>query len=269
MKLVCFNANGIRARLHQLDAIKANHQPDLIGLQEVKVSDDQFPVNDVACGDYPHVVSHGQKGHYGVALVSKYPFVKVWRGFETDSDDAQRRFIAATIDHPNLGEVTVMNGYFPQGDSRNHPTKWPDKERFYADLAVFMQQFTPKQQIALMGDMNVSHRDVDIAIGEANQKRWLRTGKCSFQPEERDWLNRLFDWGLIDTFRSVHGDVTKSSWFDYRSKGFDDDPKRGLRIDLILASTALASRLVKADIDHDIRAMEKPSDHCPIWASFN
>ncbi len=86
-----------------------------------------------------------------------------------------------------------------------------------------------------MGDMNISPTDLDIGIGEENRKRWLRTGKCSFLPEEREWMERLLGWGLVDTFRTANpATQDRFSWFDYRSKGFDDN--RGLRIDLLLAS---------------------------------
>jgi exodeoxyribonuclease-3 len=103
-----------------------------------------------------------------------------------------------------------------------------------------------------------------------NAKRWLRTGKCSFLPEERAWLQRLKDWGLIDSYRHLHPETAdRFSWFDYRSRGFEDDPKRGLRIDLILASKALAERCLESGIDYDIRSMEKPSDHAPIWTRFD
>ena len=118
-----------------------------------------------------------------------------------------------------------------------------------------------------MGDMNISPTDLDIGIGEPNRKRWLRDGKCSFLPEEREWLARLYDYGLVDTFRQMNPQANdKFSWFDYRSKGFDDN--RGLRIDLILASKSLAERCVETGIDLEIRAMEKPSDHSPVWAVF-
>ncbi|KFK58890.1 exodeoxyribonuclease III, partial [Vibrio vulnificus] len=109
--------------------------------------------------------------------------------------------------------------------------------------------------------------DADIGIGEVNRKRWLKTGKCSFQPEEREWLQTLLDWGLEDTFRKLHPSVDdKFSWFDYRSKGFDDN--RGLRIDVILATPSLAAKCQESDIDYELRGIEKPSDHAPIWATF-
>ena len=95
----------------------------------------------------------------------------------------------------------------------------------------------------------------------------MRDGKCSFLPEEREWLERLQGYGLVDTFRAMHPEADdKFSWFDYRSKGFDDN--RGLRIDLVLASKPLAVRCVETGIDLEIRTMEKPSDHAPVWTVF-
>lgn len=118
----------------------------------------------------------------------------------------------------------------------------------------------------VMGDFNISPEDSDIGIGEHNAKRWLRTGKCSFQPQERAWLQKLKDWGLEDSFRVLHPQVDDQfSWFDYRSRGFEDQPKRGLRIDLIMTSPALRPRLLNAGIDYELRGMDKPSDHAPIW----
>ena len=116
--------------------------------------------------------------------------------------------------------------------------------------------------------MGISHQDRDIGIGETNAKRWLRTGKCSFLPEERDWLNEVLDWGLIDTYRTLNPEQDNEfSWFDYRSRGFDDN--RGLRIDLILATQTLADRCEESGIDYELRGIEKPSDHAPIWSQFS
>ncbi|GKX59230.1 exodeoxyribonuclease III [Leminorella grimontii] len=266
MKFVSFNINGLRARPHQLAALIEQHQPDVIGLQETKVHDDMFPLDEVSQFGY-HVFYHGQKGHYGVALLTKAEPLAVRKGFPGDEPDAQRRMIMADLATP-LGTLTVMNGYFPQGESRDHEIKFPAKRAFYDNLQSYLeQQLAPTQPVLIMGDMNISPTDLDIGIGEDNRKRWLRTGKCSFLPEEREWMQKLMGWGLVDTFRQRNQDVaSRYSWFDYRSKGFDEN--RGLRIDLLLASHALAERCIDTGIDYDIRAMEKPSDHAPVWAEF-
>lgn len=268
MKCVSFNVNSVRLRLHQLQAVIKNHNPDFIGLQETKVTDGDFPVQEIEQLGY-QVAYFGQKTHYGVALLSRHPFLSVHKGFTGDTEADQKRFIAGEFAVEGQ-RIHVLNGYFPQGESRDHPIKFPNKQRFYSDLLLYLQTLYNQQQaLIVMGDMNVSHRDPDIGIGEDNRKRWLRTGKCSFLPEEREWLQKLLDWGLVDTFRRIHPDVSdRFSWFDYRSKGFEDEPKRGLRIDLILASPQLAQHCVGAGIDYEVRGMDKPSDHCPVWAEF-
>ncbi len=267
MKFISFNINGLRARPHQLEAIIQQHNPDVIGLQETKVHDDMFPLEEVSKLGY-HVFYHGQKGHYGVALLSRDMPLSVQRGFPDDGEEAQRRLIMAQIPTPS-GNVTVINGYFPQGESRDHPIKFPAKEKFYRDLQNYLEtHLQADDRVLIMGDMNISSSDLDIGIGEDSRKRWLRSGKCSFLPEEREWMDRLLNWGLVDTWRAANPDCAdRFSWFDYRSKGFDDN--RGLRIDLLLASHALAERCVDTGIDYQIRAMEKPSDHAPIWATFD
>lgn len=268
MKAISFNVNSIRTRLHQLEALIDTHNPDFIGLQETKVTDPDFPVAEIKSLGYD-VEYFGQKTHYGVAIMSRFPFKRVIKGFPGDADDAQRRFIGGQFDTP-LGEVTLLNGYFPQGESRSHPVKFPNKEKFYADLQTFLKnEFSPEQQLIVMGDMNISHQDLDIGIGEANRKRWLKTGKCSFLPEEREWLNQLLSWGLYDSFRHLNPEENNLfSWFDYRSAGFEDNPRRGLRIDLILATESLLKKCKDTGIDYDIRGMDRPSDHCPVWAEF-
>jgi len=266
MKLVSFNVNGVRARPHQLAALVERYAPDIIGLQETKVQDSEFPVEMIeALGYQAHY--HGQKGHYGVALLSKEAPLEVIRGLPGDGEESQRRLITGRFATPSGGELVVMNGYFPQGEKRDHPVKFPAKRKFYADLAAWLAaDFSPGQPLVVMGDMNVAPTDKDIGIGADNAKRWLRTGKCSFLPEEREWLGRLMSWGLQDSFRVLNPDVDDCfSWFDYRSRGFERDPKRGLRIDLILATEQVMERATDAGIAYDIRAMEKPSDHCPVW----
>ena len=266
-KVISFNINGLRARLHQLQAIIDKHQPDVIGLQEIKVHDDAFPLEAVEAMGY-HVAYHGQKAHYGVAMLTKLKPDSVEKGFPGDAEDVQRRMITVNLTLENGEQLKVMNGYYPQGESRDHPVKFPYKEKFYADLQHYLETETqPQDNLLLIGDMNISPTDRDIGIGENNAKRWLKTGKCSFLPEERDWLSRLLGFGLSDTFRQLHPECDdRFSWFDYRSKGFNDN--RGLRIDLLLASESMSQRCVESDIDYELRGMEKPSDHAPVWSSF-
>lgn len=269
MMFVSFNVNSIRTRLHQLEAVIESLDPDVIGLQETKVRDEEFPEQAIRDLGY-HVHFHGQKGHYGVALLSKQAPDTVQKGYPWDPDDAQRRLITAEFT-VNGRSLTVINGYFPQGENRNHPVKFPAKEHFYADLMRYLDERQPKtDDLILLGDVNISPTDQDIGIGADNMKRWLREGKCSFLPEEREWLSQVQSRGLTDVFRRLYPDEADTfSWFDYRSKGFERDPRRGLRIDLIMATDKLADRVRSAGVSYDIRAMERPSDHCPVWASFD
>ena len=266
-RIISFNVNGLRSRLDQLQAVIDQHSPEIIGLQETKVSDEEFPIEAINAMGYK-VEYHGQKGHYGVALLSKSDALSVMRGYPSDNDDSQRRMIHGQY-RINGHTVHIINGYFPQGESRAHPTKFPAKEKFYADLQAYLQDnFTAEDVVLVMGDMNVAPADIDVGIKPENAKRWIKTGKCAFLPEERQWLQNLQDWGLQDSFRAMNGDDNTFSWYDYRSRGFEQEPKRGLRIDLILATPAAMQLISGCGIDSDARGFEKPSDHCPIWADL-
>lgn len=270
MRLVSFNINGLRARLHQLEALIDSHRPAVIGLQETKVHDDEFPLEAVRELGY-HVYYHGQKGHYGVALLCREEPQAVFYGFPDDDDDAQRRLIGARLLGADGELLTVWNGYFPQGENLSHPVKFPYKERFYNRLSRLLEEdHTPEQRVVVMGDFNISPEDIDIGIGEPNRKRWLREGKTSFQPVEREWLGRIKGWGMQDCYRICFPDACEHfSWFDYRSRGFERDPKRGLRIDHIMVSPALASHVRDSGIDYQLRSMQRPSDHAPVWADID
>lgn len=265
MKLVTFNVNSVRTRIHQLEKLIDKHDPDIIGLQETKVQDGDFPVEVINALGY-HVEFFGQKTHYGVAIMSKKEPEAVQKGYPCDDSDAQRRMIMC-----DFGDIKFINGYFPQGESREHPVKFPAKEKYFADLLDYLNSsFEPSDNIVLVGDMNVAPLDLDIGISPDSVKRWLQQGKTSFLPEEREWLQKISDWGLVDVYRKVKPDCGDyMSWFDYRSRAFEAEPKRGLRIDHIMATTSLADKCSDVGIDYEIRGMEKPSDHAPLWAEFS
>ena len=269
MKIISFNINSIRARLHQIQSIIQKHKPDIIGLQETKVHDEDYPFQAVKEMGYESHI-HGQKGHYGVAILFKNKAFNLGKGFKNDKPEDQKRFVWAEF-KKGKRSIFILNGYFPQGESREHPEKFPAKRKFYKALNNHLKEnHSPEDLLVVMGDLNISPQDIDIGIGEENRKRWLRTGKCSFLPEEREWLTELASWGLKDTYREINPDNSDIfSWFDYRSRGFDDSPKRGLRIDQIWATGSLCNQLKEVGIDYKIRGMIKPSDHAPIWSTFN
>ncbi|MDG4811485.1 exodeoxyribonuclease III [Hydrogenovibrio sp. 3SP14C1] len=271
MKIVSFNVNSVRMRIHQLQALTDSYAPDIIGLQETKVQDHEFPLADIEAMGY-HAIYMGQKTHYGVAILYKKTLtLKASQyGWPHDGEEAQKRMIMADFEDSDGNEVRVVNGYFPQGENRSHPIKFPAKEAFYQDLMTYLKEdCSPEQNLVVIGDFNISPQDKDIGIGEPNRKRWLREGKTSFLPEEREWWATLLDWGLQDTYRKIHPEEDRIfSWFDYRSKGFDAEPKRGLRIDTVLATPCLTEKAVDSGVAYDIRGMEKPSDHAPVWTEF-
>ena len=269
MRIVSFNVNGLRARLHQLQALIDQHQPAIIGLQETKVHDSEFPGETISGLGY-QVVHHGQKTHYGVATLSTLAPETVQKGFLGEDPKHQRRLLITSYPLADGRRLRVVNGYFPQGENRAHPEKFPNKQAFYTNLLEWLQtEADPEELLVVLGDMNVSPQDSDVGIGADNAKRWLRTGKCSFLPEEREWLQQVQQWGLVDSFRERHPQVVdRFSWFDYRSRGFEAEPKRGLRIDLLLVTRPLFELCTDAGIDYELRAMQKPSDHCPVWAEF-
>ena len=269
MKIISFNINSVRARPHQIEHLRDTFDPDVIGLQETKVNDPEFPIDLINEIGY-HAEFWGQKGHYGVAILSKNKPISTVKGFIDDSEDDQKRFIQSTFQYGDQ-ELIVMNGYFPQGENINHETKFPKKVKFYSDLKEHINNLKKtSSNMIIMGDFNVSPEDIDIGIGEQNAKRWLREGKTSFQPQEREMWNNIKDLGFVDTWREVYpAESSIYSWFDYRSRMFDQNPKRGLRIDHILLSENLKGNIHEVGIDYDARAMEKPSDHCPVWLDLH
>ena len=200
MRIVSFNVNSLRQRLHQLQSVIDKHSPEFIGLQETKVQDHEFPRDEIEALGY-QVVFTGQKTHYGVALLSRSPCQVPCFGLPDDGEDSQKRFIGGEFDVD--GErLLIFNGYFPQGESRDHAIKFPAKQRFYADLIRFLGKYDmSRSKLVLMGDYNIAPQDNDIGIGEDNARRWLRTGKTSFLPEEREWFQQLTALGLYDGYR--------------------------------------------------------------------
>ena len=260
IRIICFNINGLRARPHQLQVLKEKYNPDVIALQEIKVSDEDFP-EQIPTELGFNYYNYGQKGFHGVAIFSKQAPINIIKGLEGAEDEAQKRYIQCDYS-TNTGPLSICNSYFPQGENRKHPDKFPYKDRYYKRITNHIKNLNTN--VVLTGDFNIAPDRNDIGMNEDGIKRWLSQGHTAFLPEEIEWYKKLTDLGLVDIWRERNPDSTKCSWFDYRSRGFDQDPKRGLRIDHFLLSKNVQEKYMNSEIDHELRAMEKPSDHCPV-----
>ncbi len=254
MKIVTWNVNSIRAREERLLKFLDREQPDVVCLQELKVTEDDFPFITVESAGYRAQV-YGQKTYNGVAILSRDEASNVVRGMGDDVDDPQARLIRVET----MG-VRVVNGYFPNGravGTEHYEYKLTWMKRLRDMLA---QDASPNDDLVLCGDFNVAPDDSDAA----NPEKWSESVLCD--AEARAALEDLGDWGLEDVFRKHHPEGGVYSWWDYRMLGF---PKGdGLRIDHIFATPSMARRCTGARVDRDERKGKKPSDHAPVIAEF-
>lgn len=251
MKLASWNVNSIRQRVNHVADWLAIQQPDVLALQELKAEDHKFPVEELAATGY-HWALSGQKAYNGVALLSRSPPEEVVRGIPDFTDD-QRRVISATY-----GDTRVINVYVPNGQSLGSD-KYRYKLDWLAALSGYLTDALPRyERLAIVGDFNIAPEDRDVHDPE----QWRGQVLCS--PPERDWLQSCLQLGLVDTFRLFEQPAETYSWWDYREMAFRRN--RGLRIDLILATPALAGECSVSTVDVVPRQLDKPSDHAPVFA---
>ena len=252
LSVATWNVNSIRARMDLLLEWLQGNEPDVVCLQETKVRDDEFPVDVFDELGY-NVAFKGQKTYNGVCILSRPSLDEVVKDFDAIEGD-DRRLLQASI-----GDVTVINGYFPHGRMPGSPSFY-DKLDFIESLREYMDDaFLPGDAVVLLGDFNVAPDAVDVYDPE------LLEGSIGFHPQERDMLGLLQEWGFVDAFRMVHPDVEAFSWWDYRG-GFKND--RGMRVDHIWVSEALAGHVEDCVIHREMRTAEKPSDHVPVVATL-
>lgn len=254
MKIASWNVNSLKVRLpHLLDWL-AEQQPDALCLQETKLEDHNFPHVEIAAAGY-QVVFSGQKTYNGVALLARQPISDVVCGNPHFADE-QKRLIAGT-----LGDTRVICAYMPNGQAVGSD-KYDYKLRWLDALAKWLaEELAAHPKLALCGDYNIAPDDRDVHDPQA----WAGQILCS-EPE-RSAFQRLLGLGLEDSFRLFEQQEMAFSWWDYRMLGFQKN--RGLRIDHVLLSAALARRCTAAGIDRAPRKRERPSDHAPVWAQID
>jgi exodeoxyribonuclease-3 len=254
VRIATWNVNSIRVRLPQLLDWLAAAQPDLVALQELKCVDERFPHEELRAAGYLAAVS-GQPTYNGVALLSRLgaptELVTDLPGFA----DPQRRVLAATV-----AGVRVLCLYCPNGQAVGSE-KYAYKLAWFAALERFLAaELARHPALVALGDFNVAPEDRDVHDPAA----WRDQVLCS-EPE-RAALAGLMALGLSDCFRRFPQRAQSFSWWDYRGAGYGRNA--GLRIDLILASTALAERCTLCAVDEAPRGLERPSDHAPVVADF-
>ncbi len=251
MRIATWNVNSLSARLPRVEEWLEYAKPDVLCLQETKQAESAFPHEAFASLGY-EAAHHGDGRWNGVAIVSRVGLDGVTRGLGSDDDEQGPRAIAA-----DCGGVRVVSVYVPNGRSL-------DSEHYRAKLAwlarlraVLDETTTPDRPVAVCGDFNVAPDDRDVWDPKQFE------GATHVSPPEREALEELESWGLVDAFRRVYDDDRLFSWWDYRGGSFHRH--RGLRIDLVLVTEVLATGITWALIDRNARKGEKPSDHTPVF----
>jgi exodeoxyribonuclease-3 len=232
----------------------ADHAVDAIALQELKLADEHFPREAVGALGL-HAVCYGQPTYNGVAILSRAEAKRVVNGIPGDADP-QRRVIAADIGPVRLVNVYVPNGQAVDSEKYTYKLAWLERLRGYlADLLA------KHEHLLVAGDFNIAPEDRDVHDPAA----W--EGSVHVSAPERAALAKIAALGLSDLFRRFDQPAKSWSWWDYRMNAFRRD--HGLRIDLMLASPALAARCTACTIDRAPRTWERPSDHVPVTAVFD
>jgi len=255
MKIATFNINGVKARAQALADWLDAAQPDVAVLQEIKSVDETFPREIIEDRGY-NLETHGQKGFNGVAILSKFPLEDVTRGLPGDDTDEQARWIAATVtgDHH---AVRICGLYLPNGNPVPGP-KYDYKLAWMDRMAAHARDLLATEMPVIMaGDYNIIAQDIDAARPDA----WREDALA--RSESRAAYRRIVNQGWTEAFRARNPGAGHYSFWDYQAGAYDRND--GIRIDHLLLSPQAADLLRDAQIDANVRAGEKPSDHVPVW----
>ena len=252
VRIASFNVNGINARLAALQRWLEESAPDVACLQELKMPGERFPADLLRAAGY-EALWHGQKSWNGVAILSRGSApVERRRALPGDPEDLHSRYIEGVVGELVVGCLYLPNGNPAPGPRFDFKLRWLD--RLIRHAAELLREQRP---IVLAGDFNIIPEDMDVYAPE----RWR--DDALFRPEVRAAYRTLLDQGWVDAVRTLHKHERIYTFWKYLRSAFPRDA--GLRIDHLLLSPPLASRLVAAGVDRDVRAREKASDHAPVW----
>ncbi|MEA4872957.1 MAG: exodeoxyribonuclease III [Synergistaceae bacterium] len=257
-----FNVNSVKSRIPVLESLLASGgAPDILCLQETKCRDEEFPQDFFKELGY-HCLYKGMKSYNGVAVISKIEPDEASFGLNDGAAEAEREESEnARVILAKFGDLNILNTYIPQGKEIDNPD-YLYKLRFFQRVQdLFERNFTPKDKLLWLGDLNVAPTELDVA-NPIN-----KTNHVCFHRDVKDAFARVMAWGLVDIFRKhLPGDGEYSFW-DYRIK---DALSRniGWRIDHIVGTEVMADTSRKVWIERSLRSMERPSDHTAVIGSF-
>ena len=254
MRIATWNVNSLRVRMDHLRRWLADNAVDAVALQELKLADEHFPRDEIEAMGL-HALCYGQKTYNGVAILSRTQALECAFGIPEDADP-QRRVVAAGVGPIRLVNVYVPNGQAVGSEKYTYKLAWLERLRAY--LAALL---AANEYLLVVGDFNIAPEDRDVH----DPAEW--EGSVHVSAPEREALGRITALGLSDLFRRFDQPKNAWSWWDYRMNAFRRD--LGLRIDLMLASPALAERCTACTIDRSPRTWERPSDHAPVTAVFD
>ncbi len=258
MRIATWNVNGLRARLEYILLWLEERRPDVVGFQELKVTDALFPFERFEALGY-HAVTHGQKSWNGVAILSRLPIERIEAGLPGQGDFGSRLIRARVGEGAETLDFTTI--YCPNGKSTDHDD-FPRKLAWFESLREWAAGFVRPDECAILcGDFNI----VPTALDSWNEEEFH--GSIFHTDVERERMASLIDLGLHDLFRILEPKTEAFSWWDYRGGAFHR--KRGLRIDFLLGTRAVVERLHSVEIDRDFRKKKAgltASDHAPVIA---
>ncbi len=253
MKIYSWNVNGIRAaeRKGFIEWVE-NTEMDILCIQETKAHVEQLNDNLININGYKSFFNSGErKGYSGTAVYYKKEPNKIWTGLPDEKFNNEGRTINMEYD-----DFVIMNIYFPNGKQKDERLKF--KMEFYDELLDYANKIKESgKEVIICGDVNTAHNEIDLKNPESNSKY------SGFLPEERAWIDKFLDNGYKDTFRELHPDEVKYSWWSYRFKAREKNV--GWRIDYFYVSDGLMDRVKSSEIHNEIMG----SDHCPISLELN
>jgi len=256
VRIATWNVNGLKARLDFVKLWLRDRRPDVVGLQELKLTDDQFPYGDFEALGYTAAI-HGQKGWNGVGVLARGPVTVAQRGLP--GHDA----LGARLLHVETGALAFVTVYCPNGKTVGH-TDYPQKLAWLDGLAAYLEGVvTADRPTVVCGDFNVCPAPIDSWNDDAF------AGQIFHTDAERARFRRLLAAGLVDVFRARHPTTQAFSWWDYRAGAFHK--KQGMRIDLLLATPPVMERVGSVEIDREYRKKHDgltASDHAPVIADL-